>query len=62
MGEFYVFKHCPICGGRFHVPFTGNWAYKTYYKGTDQVLMCSWKCMRQAQSMVKKVRNVKRGG
>ena len=62
MGEFFVFNICPICGKRFHIPYVDNWAYKTYYKRNSDVPMCSWKCMRMAQSMSKQVKSMKRGG
>ena len=51
---------CPICGKEFVCTWKELWVYKGYFGGTNDILLCSWTCMRKMEA--EKARTKKRKG
>lgn len=61
--ELGRFDNCPVCGKQFYMQWPGGWVYRATVKGkSSPVVVCSYTCIRKAQSAIKSRRSVKRGG
>lgn len=51
----YIYRRCPVCGEKYHVPDRADWAYKarvTTASGCRETkLVCSYSCMREAEKI-----------
>ena len=41
---------CPVCGKEFVCGWKELWVYKGYFGGTNDILLCSWTCMRKMET------------